>query len=255
LFNGRMPYRDFLLLHPPGIPLALQPFAALGAVTGDPLAMESARVAFMLLGAGSSLLIHRILLPHQLGRPRSPQPLVTRLVDVLGLRFLPPSEATVPAAILGAFSLVALVVALRTRLGELAVLVTLTNTVVLLLGPTWFIHYPAFVAAPLCLVYGAAMGELAGMRRSRRVRVIAGVMAAAAVSLLGSSMLEAQEGTAFPDQLLRGVLAARPGCVTTDNPTTLIFSNTLRRNLSEACPLVVDLSGYIYDNGNGHRPT
>jgi hypothetical protein len=72
-------------------------------------------------------------------------------------------------------------------------------------------------------------------------------MAAAAVSLLGSSMLEAREGKAFPDQLLRGVLAARPGCVTTDNPTTLIFSNTLRRNLSEGCPLVADLSGYIYD--------
>jgi hypothetical protein len=57
LFSGRMPYRDFLLLHPPGILLALQPFAALGAVVGDPIAMASARVAFMLLGAGSSLLI------------------------------------------------------------------------------------------------------------------------------------------------------------------------------------------------------
>ena len=370
LFSGRMPYRDFLLLHPPGILLALQPFAALGAVVGDPVAMESARVAFMLLGAGSSLLVYRILLPHhryaaalgaaayavwypaiyaersvrlealatfvlllgivavqrslarpsslalvaagalfglgatikiwgvvpvgalavwlavrsgwrgaasalagataaiavviapfapagpqlwemvvldQLGRPRSPQPLVTRLVDVLGLRFLPPAEATVPAAILGAFAVVALVLALRLRLGELVVLVTLANTVVLLLGPTWFIHYPAFVAAPLCLVYGAAAGELARMRRARWVRVPAAVMAAAAVSLLGSSMLEAREGTAFPDQLLRGVLADRPGCVTTDNPTTLIFSNTLRRNLSEGCPLVVDLSGYIYD--------
>ncbi|HEY3407457.1 MAG TPA: glycosyltransferase 87 family protein [Propionicimonas sp.] len=370
LFTGRMPYRDFLLLHPPGILLALQPFAVLGAVVGDPLAMESARVAFMLLGAGSSLLIYRILLPHhrygaalgaatyavwypaiyaersvrlealatfvlllgivavqrsladrswvplfaagalfglgatvkiwgvvpvvtlvvwlalrrvwrgaaaalagaaaaialviapfavagpqmwsmvvldQLGRPRSPQPLVTRLVDVLGLRFLPPAEATVPAAVLGALAVAALVLALRSRLGELVVLVTLANTVVLLLGPTWFIHYPAFVAAPLCLVYGAAAGELAGMRRARWVRVIAGVVAAAGVSLLGSSMLQASEGTAFPDHLLREVLAARPGCVTTDNPTTLIFSNTLRRNLAEGCPLVVDLSGYIYD--------
>ncbi|HEY3409654.1 MAG TPA: hypothetical protein VGK53_15905, partial [Propionicimonas sp.] len=181
------------------------------------------------------------------GRPRSPQPLVTRLVDVLGLRFLPASDATVPAAILGAFSLVALALALRSRLGELVVLVTLANTVVLLVGPTWFIHYPAFVAAPLCLVYGAATGELAGMRRAGWVRVLAGVMAAAGVGLLGSSMLQAREGTAFPDQLLRGVLAARQGCVTTDNPTTLIFSNTLRRNLAEGCPLVVDLSGYIYD--------
>jgi alpha-1,2-mannosyltransferase len=64
LFSGRMPYRDFLLLHPPGILLALQPFAALGAAVGDPIAMASARFAFMLLGAASSLLIYRILLRH-----------------------------------------------------------------------------------------------------------------------------------------------------------------------------------------------
>jgi hypothetical protein len=145
----------------------------------------------------------------------------------------------------------------RSRLGELFVLLVLADTLVLLLGPTWFIHYPAFVAAPLCLVYGAAAGELAGMRRGRWARALAGAVAAAGVGLLGSSMLGAREGTPFPDQLLRGVLTARPGCVTTDNPTTLIFSNTLRRNLSEGCPLVVDLSGYIYDlhrnGGEIHR--
>src|SRR6478752_192045 len=49
LFTGRLPYRDFLLLHPPGILLALQPFAALGALVGDPVAMASTRVAFMVL--------------------------------------------------------------------------------------------------------------------------------------------------------------------------------------------------------------
>ena len=34
--HGRMPYRDFLLLHPPGVVLALAPFAALGPILGDP---------------------------------------------------------------------------------------------------------------------------------------------------------------------------------------------------------------------------
>lgn len=62
-FEGRMPYRDFLLLHPPGIVLLLQPFAALGAWLGDPLGMASARVGFMVLGAASAALVYVLLRP------------------------------------------------------------------------------------------------------------------------------------------------------------------------------------------------
>jgi alpha-1,2-mannosyltransferase len=42
LAHGLLPYRDFLLLHPPGIVVALVPFAALGRVIGDPYGMEAA---------------------------------------------------------------------------------------------------------------------------------------------------------------------------------------------------------------------
>jgi len=59
LFTGCLPYRDFLLLHPPGILLVLQPFAALGALVGDPVAMATARVGFMVLGVVSTLLVYR----------------------------------------------------------------------------------------------------------------------------------------------------------------------------------------------------
>ncbi|MFT3971189.1 MAG: hypothetical protein QM695_13170 [Micropruina sp.] len=62
-FEGRLPYRDFLLLHPPGIVLLLQPFAALGAWLGDPLALASTRVAFMVLGALTAALICVLLVP------------------------------------------------------------------------------------------------------------------------------------------------------------------------------------------------
>src|SRR5919112_759301 len=51
LVSGRMPYRDFLFLHPPGILLALSPFAALGAVTSDSVGLAVARVAFWGIGA------------------------------------------------------------------------------------------------------------------------------------------------------------------------------------------------------------
>ena len=58
LLSGRMPYRDYLLLHPPGITLVLAPFAALGRLLGeDPLGLATARLAFMLLGATSAVLV------------------------------------------------------------------------------------------------------------------------------------------------------------------------------------------------------
>jgi hypothetical protein len=51
LVAGRLPYADFLLLHPPGILLVLSPFAALGRVTSDHTGLAVARLAFMALGA------------------------------------------------------------------------------------------------------------------------------------------------------------------------------------------------------------
>jgi hypothetical protein len=60
LLSGRLPYRDYVLLHPPGITLVLAPFAALGRIAGDSEGMASARVAFMLVGALSAVLVWRI---------------------------------------------------------------------------------------------------------------------------------------------------------------------------------------------------
>lgn len=51
LLSGRLPYRDFLLRHPPGIALALSPFAAIGRLTSDPTGMALARLACMAVGA------------------------------------------------------------------------------------------------------------------------------------------------------------------------------------------------------------
>src|SRR3954464_7703888 len=45
LLSGRLPYRDFILLHPPGVLVVLAPFAALGRLTSDPVGLASARAA------------------------------------------------------------------------------------------------------------------------------------------------------------------------------------------------------------------
>src|SRR4051794_25123499 len=52
LIHGRLPYRDFVFLHPPGVVLALTPFAWLGRLTTDHTGFVAAVLAFALLGRG-----------------------------------------------------------------------------------------------------------------------------------------------------------------------------------------------------------
>ncbi len=66
LVNGLVPYRDFLLLHPPGVVLALTPFAAVSWLVGEPHAMAAARLSWMALGAVNAVLCGLVIRP--LGR-------------------------------------------------------------------------------------------------------------------------------------------------------------------------------------------
>ncbi|MDP9219698.1 MAG: glycosyltransferase 87 family protein [Actinomycetota bacterium] len=54
---GQVPYRDFVLLHPPGLIYLLTPFAALGHVIGDANGWAVARLAMMAVGALSAVLV------------------------------------------------------------------------------------------------------------------------------------------------------------------------------------------------------
>ncbi|MCO5998099.1 tetratricopeptide repeat protein [Actinoallomurus rhizosphaericola] len=55
LVGGRLPYRDFTFLHPPGLPLILAPIAALAKVVGEPVAMAIARVLTAVLAVGIAI--------------------------------------------------------------------------------------------------------------------------------------------------------------------------------------------------------
>ena len=57
LVRGKIVYRDFFMLHPPGIVYVLAPFAALSWVVSDATAFGAARVGFMLLGALNTFLV------------------------------------------------------------------------------------------------------------------------------------------------------------------------------------------------------
>lgn len=60
LIHGRMPYADFLLVHPPAIALATAPFAAIGRLTTDHTGYALATVVFAAVGALNALLVHRV---------------------------------------------------------------------------------------------------------------------------------------------------------------------------------------------------
>ncbi|HEU0242422.1 MAG TPA: hypothetical protein VFQ75_00860 [Candidatus Limnocylindrales bacterium] len=55
--NGRIPYRDFSLLHPPGLLYVMTPFAQIGTMTTEVTGLVLARLAFMVLGAVNTALV------------------------------------------------------------------------------------------------------------------------------------------------------------------------------------------------------
>ena len=57
LVHGRVPYRDFILLHPPGAMLAAAPAAWVGRLTSDHTGFALAMLEFTVFGAASAVLV------------------------------------------------------------------------------------------------------------------------------------------------------------------------------------------------------
>jgi hypothetical protein len=64
LVNGVIPYRDFVLLHPPGVPLLMVPIAVLGRAIGTQGAMAGARLVTVLV-TGSNATLAAIAVRHR----------------------------------------------------------------------------------------------------------------------------------------------------------------------------------------------
>ncbi|MGI8457132.1 MAG: hypothetical protein ACR2LI_03315 [Propionibacteriaceae bacterium] len=372
LVHGRLPYRDFLLLHPPGIVVALAPFAAVSGLIGDAHALAVARVAFMAVGALNAILILHILRPvgtsgavvgagfyavffpavyiehstqleglattcvlgavliitrsgpaartgrlspliagvllgasssikiwgvvaavalavwalvvlgrrgamllvagcglgaaliclpffiaaptdmwrmvvlDQLGRPQTSVGLGTRVRLILGLNAAglgaPVWIAAAGAAVIGCA-----LIAWRSRLGRLAVVLLIADTGLLLATPPFFQHYAGLTAAPLALVVGSATALGIRRIRSARLRTWTAIALVLAGTLLAIPSIGSTYGRVFPAATLRPAVLAVPGCVTADDPTALLQLDVLSRNLERGCRLVVDLGGYSYD--------
>ena len=65
MIHGRVPYRDFILLHPPGVVLAVAPSAWIGRLTDDRTGFALAGLTFIILGAASAALV--VVIARRLG--------------------------------------------------------------------------------------------------------------------------------------------------------------------------------------------
>jgi alpha-1,2-mannosyltransferase len=380
LTSGQLPYRDFLLLHPPGSTVAFAPFAALGLVVGESDAWALARLAVMALGSLTAILIARLLRPlglpaaalgglcyalllpavtievttrleplaaaclvgalllvsvdqprtalrapavlvaggllgfaavvkiwgvvplvvviaylaiaaglrraawaaaaaaavgsliclpfllaapaamwrqvvsDQFGRDPSNIAFVDRLAEVLGLGLvaargdaLPPAAAAV-LVVLGLIGTgIAAVLAFGTAQGRLAVILLVAFVVLLLSTATWFPHYAGVSAGVLAVTLGAGLSQVIRRLRTAPLRGLA--LALSGLLLVGSAvqLTQARFGDRFPAQALTRATAELPGCITADDPGALLGMNTVRRNISRSCRLVLDPGGYSYD--------
>jgi hypothetical protein len=129
---------------------------------------------------------------------------------------------------------------------RLPVLLLLGLGAFLIATPTWYSHYAAFTAAPVALVVGAAIGRVIDLVRARPTQIAVGVVTAGALLVYASGWSDITFGRKFPSHF-QSFTASAPGCVTSDDVTALIASDTLSRNLSRDCRFIADLGGNSHD--------
>ena len=376
LVHGRLPYRDFLWLHPPGMQLALAPFAASSYLIGEPAAFVVARLGWIVVGSLTAVLVGRLLLPagwfaglfggmlcalfwpavvstqtvrlegvaslllvialllltaepprgrvttravvfagallgfcatvkiwgvvtvlvlvawlcvrdglrraalllgsavaativiclpffilapeamwrmvvtDQIGRPRGVDT-GHRLAQITGVSAIAPGWSLVLGLALGALGLCT-VLAWGLRRARPAVLLLLAFTVVLVASPLWFFHYSGLSAPVLSIVCGAGLQRLADLPPLRsRTGLRRGLIGAALAALALPAAFAAinSEGQRFPARDFGAALAGSQECVTADDPSALILTDSVGRNIRRGCPLVIDLGGYSHDLG------
>jgi hypothetical protein len=197
----------------------------------------------------------RMVVLDQLGRGRTWAGTGVRLVSALGLRsphghyWWPLVGWCVAAALVG---VVVVVGSLGSPRGRLAIALLVVQLGVLLVSPSYFSYYAAFLAPALGLLVAGGVAwtlRLRGRPKEGRPADAADLLFAgtlAVVAAVGNVAATAAVGTPFPAQdVARKVSSSR--CVSADSPDVLILTDLLQRNRHRGCRVLVDLSGLSYD--------
>jgi hypothetical protein len=219
----------------------------LGAVGGGLLIAAP----FLLRDPGA--LIKQVFLD-QLGRPRlSTDTFAGRAVVLTGSRYTQGAADPVPKELLAVtaaivlLALVAAVLALRVRLGRIAVVQAVLTTGILLISPSFFTHYVTYPAPWIALLLG--IGAETALGRIRR-RLPAAALAIVVTALLTAPTLQRDllPPRAVPDLTAISAAASEvQGCVRTDDPGRLAAIGVLTRTLDEGCELWPDVTGWTFD--------
>jgi alpha-1,2-mannosyltransferase len=126
------------------------------------------------------------------------------------------------------------------------------QTALLLTSPSYFSHYPTYVAPALALVAGASAGLAFGWYRGPVPELRAVAVAATALMLLviGANSEMHRDGRNNPGVAVQAALAGAR-CVTADTPAVLIATDELSVDLRHGCPLLLDVTGLTYNQDRG----
>lgn len=192
----------------------------------------------------------RMVVVDQLQRNETAVPLIERLNDIAGLTLYHlPNQITLLTWVIWVGLVLAMLAAWTRPRSRPALLLLIGLVSLLLVTPSWYLHYSALTAGVLALVVGTAgqvVLDLTWLRHRGRPRSAVGTVLVLALGAFSLPIGSASTGQQFPGQSLGAVAAGRPGCVTSDHPSALILMNVLGRNLERGCPLVVDLGGASY---------
>ncbi len=187
----------------------------------------------------------------QFGRARS-DGVVERAAEVMTMGRMPGGGAGLAAAAVAIGAVVAgCLAAWQVRSIRVAVVLLATMIALLLIAPVFYPHFIGALAVPLAVVAGAAVSCLQRWFGSRRLWRLAGLaVVAVGLALDMVAMSRIRSGDVVPP-VLGSVVQPAPGCVTADDPNSLLALGVVGRNVGRGCVLVVDLGGYSHDLSRG----
>jgi alpha-1,2-mannosyltransferase len=182
----------------------------------------------------------------QFARPRDGG--VTILDRLQGLAGLDIVDRSLPAAIsvaAVAALLCAAALAWKYPEAQLAVLLMIIQGAFLLLTPLFFPQFPALIAPAVAITVGAAIGRLSALASAAPMRKVIIGCFAGALLVYASGYATVTFNRPFPDHF-KAFTAVTPGCVTADDQTALVLTDTLSRNLKRGCRFIADLGGHSH---------
>jgi alpha-1,2-mannosyltransferase len=157
-------------------------------------------------------------------------------------RSLPAAVSLAAAAVL----LGAAALAWKYREAQLAVLLMILQGALLLTTPAFFPQFPALTAPAVAITVGAAIGRLTALARAAPMRIAIIGSFAGALLVYAGGYATVTFNRPFPEHF-KAFTTATPGCITADDQTALVLTDSLSRNLKRGCRFIADLGGHSHD--------